>query len=148
MNGRLANARAITNQILCDNFRSEEASDVISGANVEQVGLNVHVKFGDSRSNRSRDIRLPHFVRTTTTTKQSDLTKSSVTTNAATPISISRPRLVSLMNCSLLETCWNLFSQSPVLGPDLETLSKILLTTKMLMLLHASCQSLVNESEA
>ena len=24
--------------------------------------MDVHVKFGDSRSNRSRDIRLPHFV--------------------------------------------------------------------------------------
>ena len=62
MNGHLANARAITKQLLCDNFRPEVASDVISGMNVEQVGMNVHVKFGDFRSNRFRDIRLPHFV--------------------------------------------------------------------------------------
>ena len=35
---------------------------------VEPMGVKVLVKFGDSRSNRSRDIRLPHFVGTTTTT--------------------------------------------------------------------------------
>ena len=62
MNGRLANARAITKQLLCDNFRPEAASDVISGVGVEQVGMKVRVKFGDSMSNRYRDIRLPHFV--------------------------------------------------------------------------------------
>ena len=62
MNGRLANATAITKQLLCKNFRQEVASDVISGVDVEQVGMNTRVKFGDSRSNRSRDIRLPHFV--------------------------------------------------------------------------------------
>ena len=62
MNGRLANARAITKQLLCDNFRPEAASDVISGVDVEQVGMNVHIKFGESRSNRFRDIRLRQFV--------------------------------------------------------------------------------------
>ena len=62
MNGRLANARAITKQLLFDNCQPESASDVISGADVEQVGMNVLIKFGDFRSNRSRDIRLPHFV--------------------------------------------------------------------------------------
>ena len=67
MNGRLANARGITKQLLCGNFRPEIASDVISGVGVQQVGMNVHVKFSDSRSNRSPDIRLPHFVRTTPT---------------------------------------------------------------------------------
>ena len=30
-----------------DNFRPGLASDVISGANVEQVGVGVNVKFGD-----------------------------------------------------------------------------------------------------
>ena len=40
----------------------EVASDVMSGMDVEQVGMNGHVKFGDFRSNRSRDTRLPHFV--------------------------------------------------------------------------------------
>ena len=39
-------------------FRPEVVSDVISGANVGQVGMDVPVKFGD----RARDIRLPHFV--------------------------------------------------------------------------------------
>ena len=63
MNDRLPNARAITKQLLCDNFRPKVASDVISGLGVEQGGMNVHVKFGDFSSNRSRDIvRLPHFV--------------------------------------------------------------------------------------
>ena len=46
----------------------EVVRDVVSGANVGQAGEDVPVKFGDSRSNNSRDIRLPHFVRTTTTT--------------------------------------------------------------------------------
>ena len=32
---------------------------------VEPTGMKVPVKFGDSRSSRSRDIRLPHFVRAT-----------------------------------------------------------------------------------
>ena len=36
--------------------RPEVVSDVISGANVGQVDMDVLVKFGDSRSNRSRDI--------------------------------------------------------------------------------------------
>ena len=35
---------------------------------VEPTGVKVHVKVDDSMSNRSRDIQLPHFVRTTTTT--------------------------------------------------------------------------------
>ena len=34
----------IAKQLLCDNFRPEVASDVISGVDVEQVGMNVHVK--------------------------------------------------------------------------------------------------------
>ena len=58
----------LTKQLLCDNFRPEVASGVISGVDVEHVGMNIHVKFGDFRSNCSRDIPLPHFVRTTTTT--------------------------------------------------------------------------------
>ena len=68
MNGSVANAGAVTKQLLFDNFRLEVASDVISGADVEQIGMNIGVKFGESRSNRARDIRLSHFVRTTTTT--------------------------------------------------------------------------------
>ena len=36
-------------------------SDVISSVVVGQIGVDVHVKFGDSRSNRSCDIRATHF---------------------------------------------------------------------------------------
>ena len=36
-------------------------SDVISGIVVDPTGVKVPLKFGDSKSNRSRDIRLPHF---------------------------------------------------------------------------------------
>ena len=45
-----------------DNFRPEGASDVISGVIVDPASMGDPVKFGDSKSNRSRDIRLPHFV--------------------------------------------------------------------------------------
>ena len=41
-----------------DSFRP----DVISAVVIDQTGMKVRVKFGDSRSNRSRNIRLPHFV--------------------------------------------------------------------------------------
>ena len=68
MNGRLANARAITKQLFCYNVRPEVANDVISGVDVELVGMNVPAKFDDSTPHHSRDIRLPNFVRTTTTT--------------------------------------------------------------------------------
>ena len=56
IHGRLVNARAKTKQLLCDKFRSEVARDVISGVDVEYVGMNVRIKFGDSRSNRFLDI--------------------------------------------------------------------------------------------
>ena len=42
-------------------FRPEVDSDVISGAALDNVGMNVRVKFGD-RSNGSRDIRGADFV--------------------------------------------------------------------------------------
>ena len=45
-----------------DNCQPEVVSDVISGVVVDSTGVKVRVKFGDSRLNRSRDIRLPHFV--------------------------------------------------------------------------------------
>ena len=51
-----------------DNFRPEVHSDVISRVAVDPTGLKARVKFGDYRSNHSRDIGLPHFERTTTTT--------------------------------------------------------------------------------
>ena len=45
-----------------DNFRSEVCSDDISGVVLGPTGMKVHANGGDSRSNRSRDARLPHFV--------------------------------------------------------------------------------------
>ena len=42
--------------------RLEASRDVISGDAIEHVGLDVHVKFGDPRFNRSRDIRVAQFV--------------------------------------------------------------------------------------
>ena len=55
-----------------DIFRPEVVSDVISAVAVEQVGLDIRVKFGDSRSNRLRDNRAVKLVmderRTTITT--------------------------------------------------------------------------------
>ena len=54
-----------------DNWQPTVANDIISGVVVQDVGLDVVTKLGDSRLNRSRDIRLPHFLtnerRTTTT---------------------------------------------------------------------------------
>ena len=46
----------------CPLGRPETASDVISGTNVDQLALDVRVKFGDSRSIVYRDIQLPQFV--------------------------------------------------------------------------------------
>ena len=40
----------------------EAVSDVISGVAVEHDGLDVRVKFADSRSKRSGDIRAAEFV--------------------------------------------------------------------------------------
>ena len=45
-----------------DNFWPVVDSDVISGVIVDQTGMDVPVKFGDPRSNRSRDIRAAYFV--------------------------------------------------------------------------------------
>ena len=45
-----------------DNFRPEVYSDVMSGVLVDPREMKTSVKLGDSRSNRSRDIRLPQFV--------------------------------------------------------------------------------------
>ena len=45
-----------------DNFRLEAASDVISCADVQPVGVDVSVHCGNPRSRTPRDIRLPHLV--------------------------------------------------------------------------------------
>ena len=49
-------------RVFRDNFWLEVANDVISGVAVEYVIMDVRLKLGDSRSNRSRDIRAAHFV--------------------------------------------------------------------------------------
>ena len=45
-----------------DKCRLEAAGEVISGLIVDPTDWTATVKFGDSMSNRSRDIQLPHFV--------------------------------------------------------------------------------------
>ena len=45
-----------------DKFRPEGYSDVMSGVVIDPTGVKGRLKFGDSMSNCSRDIRLPHFV--------------------------------------------------------------------------------------
>ena len=47
--------------VFCDNFRPEVVRDVIPGVDVVHIAVDIHI-FGDSRSNCSRDIRLPYFV--------------------------------------------------------------------------------------
>ena len=44
-------------------FRPEAVSDIISSVVVDPTRLKVPIKFGDSRSNHSRDIGLHHFER-------------------------------------------------------------------------------------
>ena len=60
---RFTQLRTVFKCILHAPDRSPEVdSDVISGVAVGYVGVDVHVKFVDSISNRSQDIRLPHSV--------------------------------------------------------------------------------------
>ena len=47
---------------LRDNFRFEVARVTISSVSVEDVGVDVHVKFGDSTFNHFRDIQTTHFM--------------------------------------------------------------------------------------
>ena len=42
-------------------YRPEIYNDVISGQDVDNVGVDVHIKFGGSRSNYFRDIRGADF---------------------------------------------------------------------------------------
>ena len=44
------------------NFRPDVANDDISGMTVDNVGMDVALKFGDSRSDDFRDIRGANFV--------------------------------------------------------------------------------------
>ena len=47
---------------LCDLLPTRIENDVISGVAVDNVGMDIHVKFGDSRSNGFRDNRGTDFV--------------------------------------------------------------------------------------
>ena len=49
-------------RVFHNNFRPEVISDVLSGVGVEQIGVDISVNFGDSRSSHSRYIGLPLFV--------------------------------------------------------------------------------------
>ena len=78
--------------------RPEVVSDVISSANVGQVCLDVpvkSVKFGDSRSNRSRDIaplRLPHFVTNDNDDNDAGVRRSSLKINVFVEMQIINNR--------------------------------------------------------
>ena len=48
--------------VFCDNCQLVVASDVTSSLAIGYIGMDVHVKFGDSGSNRSQVIRAAHFV--------------------------------------------------------------------------------------
>ena len=49
-------SQAVFLMVFGNNFRPEVVGDVMSGVAVEYVGMDVHVKLGDSRPNRSRNI--------------------------------------------------------------------------------------------
>ena len=53
-NSTRSKGRRLFRRVFRDNFRQETVSDVISGEDVEYVGVHVLVKFGDSRSSYSR----------------------------------------------------------------------------------------------
>ena len=52
----------LSKQYFFYNFRPGVHNDVISGVAEDYVGVDVHVKFGGSRSNGSRDIRCTDFM--------------------------------------------------------------------------------------
>ena len=54
--------RNFTSCLKFDNCQLEAVCDVMSSEVVDPTGVDVRAQDGDSRSNRSRDIRLPHFV--------------------------------------------------------------------------------------
>ena len=55
-------SEAVFSTVFPYNFRLEIDNDVISGVAIENFGMDVRVKFGDSRSNDFRDIRGADFV--------------------------------------------------------------------------------------
>ena len=55
-------SEAVISTVFHNNFLSEVDSDVLSGVAVEYFGMDVREKFGDSRSNGSRDIQGTDFV--------------------------------------------------------------------------------------
>ena len=60
--------------------RPEIDNDVMSGLAVDNVGVDVHIKFGDSRSNRFRDIRGADFVSNERTNEQDEAYPNKVIT--------------------------------------------------------------------
>ena len=92
-----------------DNFRPEVESDVIFGAVVDPHGMRVCVKLCDSRSHRSRDIRLLNFVTNDDTGKRRsshDILPNNRHTNwwggkrRTTKI---RPKAVGVFGCFFIE---------------------------------------------
>ena len=55
-------SQAIFSTVFRSNFRPEVDNEVIPDVAIDYVGMDVHVKFADSRSNGSRDIRGADFV--------------------------------------------------------------------------------------
>ena len=54
-------SEAVVGDIFNGFSRPEVVVDVLSSVDVKRLGVDVRVKFGDSRSNSSRDIQLPHL---------------------------------------------------------------------------------------
>ena len=55
-------SEAVKSTVFPYNFRPEVDNDVIPGKAVDNVGMDVSMKCGDSRSNCFRDIRRADFV--------------------------------------------------------------------------------------
>ena len=55
--------RTFVQQIIEFCCQPEAASDIVSVVDIEQVGVDALVKFGDSRSNHSCDIQAADFVK-------------------------------------------------------------------------------------
>ena len=58
---------------------AEVASGVVSSAFVDHTGMDIRIKFGDSRSNPYLNMRLLHFVTGERTNDDSGVRRSSVT---------------------------------------------------------------------
>ena len=86
--------------IFHDNLWLEVVTDVISDVDVEYVGMDVPVKFGDSRSIRSQDIRATHFV------MDRRRLRTQVITQIKTPYGILPKNQVYCWRCRLTVVTW------------------------------------------